>query len=153
MGVRGGFVRPAHPMEIDALVPRLRAGDLAEILASVDMDPLTALQMSADYSFDLRAWVLDGEVAAIGGLCDDSGVIIPWLVGTDATFTTGKWAFARLSRPEMARWNRIAPVLAGHVHAANTAHVRWLGWCGFILAPPIPYGAKGELFHPFERRS
>lgn len=146
-----GHVRPGSPLEIDQLVPRLRAADLAEIRASVPYPPLEALQLSADVSHDLRAWVIDGEVVAIGGLASDGEWSVPWLVGTDATFTSGKWPFARLSRPEMDRWNRLAPRLRGHVHAANTAHVRWLRWCGFILSDAVPYGCAGELFHPFER--
>lgn len=151
-----GHVRPGNPMEADQLAPRLRQADLAEIRATVggEISPLQALQHSADWAWDLRSWIIDGELAAMGGVRElKPGVGLCWLVGSDATFTTGKWPFARLSRGEMDRWNRLWPLLTGQVWAANTAHVRWMTWCGFTLFPPAPFGPAGELFHRFERRA
>jgi hypothetical protein len=56
-------------------------------------------------------------------------------------FGSAKWPFVRSSRPEMDRWNSLWPLLSGHVHAANTAHVRWLQWCGFEVAVTRSHGA------------
>jgi hypothetical protein len=133
---------------------RLRWADRAEIVATTGEDPLGAVLRSANAAHDLRAWVLNGQVEVIGGCRTIApGVALPWMVGTDAMFGSAKWPFARSSRAEMDRWNSLWPLLSGHVHAANTAHVRWLQWCGFEVSDPIPWGASREPFHPFVRRA
>lgn len=98
------------------------------------------------------AWVLNGEVEAISGSAAlGDGTACVWLLGSDALFGSAKWQFVRHSRPEVERLTAKWGQLVGYVHAANTAHVRWLKWCGFELSDPVTRGAKAELFYPFQR--
>lgn len=119
-----------------------------------EVPPHVLLECALSLSGHAVAWEAGGELVALSGACEiQPGVADPWMMGTDAMFGVAKWPFLRASRPEWAAVNKRWPILRGHVHAANTAHVRWLEWCGFTVSPPICFGLSQDLFHPFERRA
>lgn len=140
----------AHAIE---LAPRMRAADIREIEAAIGVAPLQALRMSLTRSTEAWAGTVEGEVACIFGVGPLSllgGEGCPWLLGSDL-MARHAMAFARRNRAMVARWLATYPVLRNHVDARNTQAIRWLGWLGFTVKPPVPYGVSRLPFHPFER--
>lgn len=141
----------AHAVE---LAPRLRAADIREIAAGSGAAPLEALLVSLRRSTEAWAGTVDGAVACIFGVGPLSllgGEGCPWLLGSDLV-ERNAFGFARRNRAVVARWLRTYPVLRNYVDARNGQAIRWLGWLGFTLMPPVPYGVSRLPFHPFELR-
>lgn len=144
---------PATEVHALELAPRLRAADMREIEAAIGIAPLKALRLSLTRSTEAWAGTVDGEVACVFGVGPLSllgGEGCPWLLGSDLV-ERNAIAFARRNRAMVARWLRTYRVLRNHVDARNTQAIRWLGWLGFELKPPVPYGVSRLPFHPFER--
>lgn len=140
----------AHAVE---LAPIMRAADIREIEAVSGAAPLEALRFSLARSTEAWAGTVDGAVACIFGVGPLSllgGEGCPWLLGSDLV-ERNALAFARRNRAMVARWLQTYRVLRNHVDARNTQAIRWLGWLGFVLQPPVPYGVSRLPFHPFER--
>lgn len=145
----GPAIRPGKISDAHALARRVRLADRQEIAASSGASPLKSLLTGVRQSAECRALDVDGVQALFGVVETAPGVGFPWLVGSDAIFGRAKWVFARASKAEIDRFQIRWPVLAGWVHAANAAHVRWLQWCGFRVYPAEPKG--GAMFCRFER--
>lgn len=143
------MIRAARVSDAHDLAKRVRLADRREIAAASGASPLKALLMGVRKSAECRALDVGGPQALFGVVETKPGEGFPWLIGSDAIFGAAKWIFARASRAEVHRFQERWPVLRGWVHADNTAHVRWLEWCGFNLAPSEQRG--GAMFHRFER--
>lgn len=144
---------PATDMHVAELAPRMRAADVREIEAALGVAPLAALAMSLRRSTEAWAGTVDGAVACVFGVGPLSllgGEGCPWLLGSELVERSA-FAFARRNRAMVARWLATYPVLRNHVDARNIKAIRWLGWLGFEVKPPVPYGVSRLPFHPFER--
>ncbi len=134
------------------LAPRLRRADVEEIWAASASGPNAALLRAVD----VGGWAgtVDGEVEAIFGvspatLLGDVGVI--YLLGSDAVERHAR-PFLRASRRYVDAVRQDYAVLTNWVDARNDLSIRWLGWLGFAILSPAPFGPFGLPFHRFEMR-
>ena len=126
---------------------RLRPGDAREI-AALGYTQEEGIGRSVARSLWADAYLADGEVAAIAGLCLPSllGPIASlWLV-TGTPVDRHRKEFLRLTRQRVAEVRKDWPVLVDYVHADYAEALRWLQWLGFTIAEPQPYGRLGVLF-------
>lgn len=149
------LIRPTEPGDTDLLLENMRPADRAECEAYGEPDLRTALRASAARS--LLCWTVffDGELAAILGAAPVSvlgGVGSPWMLGTPV-LERHQRVLVRRTPEYIAQMLRVFPHLINFVHVDNTTSVRWLRRLGFTLHDPVPYGAQGALFHPFEMRA
>lgn len=136
---------------VEALAPRLRKGDLAEIAASSGMDPEYALLLGMGLSDPAYTWLYKGKPLAMFGVAPDParpGVGIPWLLAAKGA-ERHKSYFVRQSRKYMAEMLERYAVLENWVDARNTASIQWLSWVGFALAEVDPFHGVQRL--PFIR--
>jgi hypothetical protein len=126
----------------------LREGDAMEV-AALGLTPVQALQQSLERSLWAEAYLIDGEVAAIVGLCRANllaGPGVPWLLTGPACERHAK-TFLKESRRQLARMRATCLPLINFVHADYRRAVRWLGWLGFTLEPPqLVHGAPFRRF-------
>jgi hypothetical protein len=125
----------------------LRPGDAREI-AALGETPEEGIGRSLARSLWADAYLAEGEVAAIAGLCMPSllGPIASlWLV-TGKPVDRHRKEFLALTRQRVAEVRKDWPVLVDYVHADYAEALRWLHWLGFTIAPPQPYGRLGALF-------
>lgn len=147
------IIRATHAHAVD-LAPRLREADRREVEAASGHPPAVELRRSLKISAEAWAGTVDGEVACmfgVGALSLLGGIGSPWLLGSDLV-TRHAMAFARRNRAMVRKWSAVFPVLRNFVDVRNVVSIRWLGWLGFILLPPVPYGVARLPFHPFEMR-
>lgn len=145
-------IRTASPADIEALAPNLRPDDVAEIRAASGLAPDVALRRS--FALSTHVWAArhdaDGVVAlwGVGPLSLSAGRGCPWLLASPVFDRFGR-QIVGLSRPLLARMQAAYPRLENHVDARNRRAVRWLGWLGFVVEPPAPWGVEGLPFHRF----
>jgi len=142
--------------DIQHVAAHMRAADVAECQACGFTDMAAVLRDEVAISVLCWAVRIDGEpacllgVAPLAGLLGETGV--PWLLGTELV-TRNRRAFIRTSRAYIGRMHTAFEHLLNFVHAENTQAVRWLKHAGFAVHPAVPFGPKGALFHPFEKRA
>jgi hypothetical protein len=140
---------PAQVEHAEYIASRLRKADHRELTSASGLDPLTALLVCVASSTECYAWLCGDEVVGLFGVAPLArGVGCPWAAGTDAILRERDFMFSDV-QPYIERFNQRYPLLENHVHIENTVHIRWLERCGFTICAPEPYGARGELFHPF----
>ena len=148
------WARPATLGDAQALAPRLRSADLAEIAAHTGHSPLQALADGVRESQWSLAVCRGHEVIALCGVGhhpDTPDVGVPWMLAADALIAV-QTSFLRQSRVVIARMQRPYRVLANVVDARNTVHIRWLSWCGFRFIRLHPEFGQGRLpFYEFVR--
>jgi hypothetical protein len=138
---------PATPEHADALAPRMRAADVAEVLASDGHAPAEALRYAIAASTEAWAWLVDGEVGAIWGLGLLSfvgDVWTPWLLTSELVDRFPK-AFVRGCREQLGQlgWHH---VLVNFIDARHARALRWAKALGFELGEAVPYGPAGLPF-------
>lgn len=149
------LIRPTQPGDTDILFDNLRAADLAECKAYGDRDIRESIRASAARSLLCWTAFADGEMGAIMGCAPISlmsGIGSPWMLGTPVLDQHSR-VLVRMTPEYIARMLRVFPHLVNFVHSDNVTSVRWLRRLGFTLHDAVPYGARGELFRPFEMRS
>lgn len=149
------LIRPTQPGDVEELIANLRESDRAECEAYGR--PSIAPGIEASVRRSLLCWTgtADGRVGAIMGVSPVdvlAGVGSPWMLGTPLLNRHSR-VLVRMTPEYIARMLKAFPHLVNFVHAKNTTSVRWLRRLGFTLHNPVPYGALGELFHPFEMRA
>ncbi|UZP67383.1 hypothetical protein N1030_17575 [Desulfovibrio mangrovi] len=140
----------ATQSHVDGLRGRLRRSDCGEVLAATGLAPDAGLERS--FSMSCMAWAVveKAEVIAMFGVGASSlsGTGSPWLLGTDALVRQVR-GFIQHSREYIDLMRQRFPNLVNWVDARNAASVRWLGWCGFTVEEPVPFGPFGLPFHKF----
>ena len=137
---------PATPAHAARLV--LRPGDAAEV-AALGVTPEEALRTSLARAVWAETYLVDGEVAAMVGLCLSSfagGHGVPWLL-TGPACERHKKRFLVESRRQVRRMLGEAAPLINYVHADYARAVRWLEWLGFTLDAPAKI--NGASFRRF----
>ncbi len=115
----------------------LRSSDAAEV-AALGVTPEEALRTSLARAVWAEAYLVEGEVAAIVGLCLSSlvgGHGVPWLL-TGPACERHRKRFLVESRRQVRRMLGEVSPLINYVHADYARAVRWLGWLGFTLDAP-----------------
>ena len=148
-------IRPVTRDALAHLAKHMRPADRQEVWAAGHRTPREALNRAVDLS--RRAWLgyADGVPAAAWGvapasLLGETGV--PWLLGTEA-IERHPVAFLRRCRGMLDDLSRDFLVLRNLVDTRNRSSIRWLGWLGFAIDPPIPHGPDRLPFHPFWRQA
>ena len=143
MGTELSF-EPANELHAICLAPDLRVEDLAEVKACGFHSALHALASSVRASTQCWAAVADGEVACMFGLCPDG---IVWFL-TGKGFRKHVKAFVRAAPQLMAELLERGGTIGNWIDARYSGAVRFARWLGFEVGPAVPYGLRGEPFHP-----
>jgi hypothetical protein len=140
------IVRPSVVEDVYRLAAALRQNDREEVEA-LGVDPRMGIRRSFRDGTLRRTYFVDGEIAAMSGLC---GALLgdigePYLMTTPAAervpitlVRQAKFAVADMMRHKLR--------LEGHAAAQYTGALRLLEVLGFKLYPPAPFGPKGALF-------
>jgi hypothetical protein len=152
---RGYAIVPASVEHLHALASHLRAQDEAEILG-LGVSVKKALWRAYRNSVLCKAALVDGEVAAVWGLClglrpgvnllSDTGV--PWL-HTSYALERMPIAFIKEARREVAAMRAVRPRLENHVLTSYASAIRFIKMMGFTVDPPEFTGVKGILYCRF----
>jgi hypothetical protein len=149
------LIVPTEPGDVADLIANLRPQDLAECWAYGRPDIAPGIESSVKRSMLCWTAYIDGELAAIMGCAPVSvisGIGSPWMLGTPVLDRHSR-VLVRETPEYIAKMLNAFPHLVNFVHSKNTTSVRWLRRLGFTLHEAVPYGAPGELFHPFEMRA
>jgi hypothetical protein len=139
-------VRPSTIADVYDLAAHLRAGDAAEV-AALGMEPREALRRAFRDAVLRRSYFVDGELAAMSGLCGAllSDIGEPYLLTTRAAERVPV-AFVRCARAAVAEMLACRIRLEGHVDASYGRAIRLLEVLGFTLSEPRPFGPMGASF-------
>jgi hypothetical protein len=97
--------------------------------------------MSLRGAQEAYAGTLDGEVIALFGVSDAR----PWLLGSDDVAGI-PMAFLRRSRIVVNTWCERYGRIENRADARNTMSLKWLGWLGFTIEDPEPWGYERRPF-------
>ena len=135
-------IEPATARHVYELAARLRQADIAEILGSGN-SVKRSLWRAYRNSIMCKAAIIDGEVAAMWGLClsmrpglsllSDLGV--PWL-HTSAAVERLPLSFVKVAKAELAALKALRPRLENHVAASYAQAIKFLRLIGFTVETP-----------------
>ncbi|MET4341938.1 hypothetical protein [Bradyrhizobium sp. RT9a] len=142
-------VRHSEIGDVYRLAANLRAGDAAEV-AALGLNPAAALRTAYRDAILRRSYFVDGELAAMSGLC---GALLadigePYLLTTPVAERV-PLAFVRCARAAVAEMLSCRMRLEGRVDASYGRAVRLLEVLGFTLSEPRPCGPNGALFRVY----
>lgn len=143
---------PATAAHAGHVAAHIRAADRAELAAMTTLEPSAAIAVSMRGGFESLAGLVDGEPVCVFGVGSRSaldGTGVPWLIGSDA-LERHAVPFLRRNRAIVARWLGLFDRLENWVHDEHAVSVRWLGWLGFTVHRPAPWGPFGNAFRRFE---
>jgi len=142
-------VRESHVTDIYVLAANLREGDHAEVIA-LGFDPRDAIRRSYRDAILRRTYLVDGEIAAMSGLCGAmlSDIGEPYLM-TTAQAEKIPVSFLRHARSTVAEMLGHRSRLEGYVAASYHKACRLLEVLGFELREPSPLGPHGALFRRY----
>jgi len=142
---------PAADDDILWVADHMRDADLVEIEAAIGIDPYDALKYSVSVSSEAWSAYAGGEPIALFGVGTQSMLSrtgAPWLLGTDKLLDQ-RLSLVRLGKLFVATWRTHYEVMLNFVHAKNVSSIQWLETIGFCVHDPVPWGVRGEMFHPF----
>lgn len=142
-------VRESKIGDVYRLAAALRAGDRAEV-AALGLDPRDAIRRSYRDAILRRSYFVDGDLAAMSGLCGPllSDIGEPYLM-TTAAAERAPVSFLRLARAAVAEMLRHRLRLEGQVDASYHRACRLLEVLGFTVSEPRPIGPNGALFRSY----
>lgn len=142
-------LRTAVATDIDAMLPHIRAADVAE-MAALGKTPEEAMRgglASGDWTM---TGLLDGVPVCMFGVAPISvlnGIGAPWMLATDG-LEAAQVPFLRTCRPVVREMLASYPRLINLVDERNTVARRWLRWLGFQFdLDPLDF--NGQTFLPF----
>jgi len=142
----------AEPGHIPPIAAAMRQADRDEVWAAAAAAPEEALRRSLAQSPLAWTGLVDGMPVCMFGAAASSvlaGHACPWLLATDAV-EGHAIAFLRRNRRHVRLMLQAFGRLSNRVDARNALALRWLGWLGFSVGPPEPFGPLAMPFHPFE---
>lgn len=133
---------------IAALIPRMRQKDCEEALnAGITVE--RAVWRSYRGSVFAKVALVNGEIAAVWGVCGTLGRTgQPWLFTTPVV-ERAKMHFVRIMRQEVKEMLVLYPRLLGLVDDAYAGAIRLLGAVGFKISEPFSYGRYGMPFREY----
>lgn len=134
------------------LIGRIRKADQIECLAASGKDVDEILPICFRDSKRCWVYIQEGVAEAIFGVssCNEKGVGIPWLLGTDV-FTKNKVCW-RVSKEIIAKMFDDFYLLLNYVDKRNKESIKLLKWCGFTIEEPTEYGVAKKPFCLFHMR-
>jgi hypothetical protein len=147
--VRGVTVRASVLADVYALAANLREGDRDEV-ESLGMDVRVGIRNSFRHAVLRKTYLVDGEVAAMSGLCGSmlGDIGEPYLM-TGPAAERVPLAFVKHAKASVAEMIHLKRRLEGHVAANYTKACRLLEVLGFALGEPLPVGPKAALFRKY----
>jgi hypothetical protein len=147
-------VEPATPEHVYTLAANLRPADEAEILGA-GHSIKKSLWRGYRNSILCKSAIIDGEVAAMWGLCLNmrpgvsllSDLGVPWLL-TTAAVERLPLSFVKVAKVELAAMKALRPRLENHVAASYAQAIKFLRLIGFTVEAPAA-GATGALYCRF----
>lgn len=148
-------VVPTTADHIGRLAPLLRPEDIAEVTGSGN-NVKRSLWRGFRHSILCETAIIDGEVAAMWGLCI-SGIVgasplgdlgRPWLL-TSALVEKIPFGVVRESKRAVSRMLTVKPILENQVLSSYTRAVRMLRMVGFTVDEPAPRGPHAILYSRF----
>lgn len=152
---RSLVIRPATAGDADLLAPCLRPQDRDEIYAVTgSSSPLPVLREGIACSDPCLAATDAGglPIALFGVIPGEVSAGKVWLLGAP-DLMQHRFSVGRLSRAWIESLHEQYAMLWNYVDQRNTAHVRWLRWCGFSLTPVAQYGFENRPFYYLEHRT
>lgn len=136
--------------DIEELVARIRPMDRLECeCMGFTVDAM--VRASIDGSIACQAMLIDGQLAAIGGVGAPPGGFIDrhdapgWLLTTD-TVALYPVAFHRAVRQWLLMASALVDSVWALVHADYSVSIKWLERLGFSLGPVLPCGPNRARF-------
>lgn len=142
-------IRQMQAEDIPAIAETARRADVEEMLACAGCSIGEALSYGLQHS--MRAWMIESDgapLAAVGDSLASIGVGVPWMV-TTTNISKNPRGFLRASRAILSDMLQRHAELRNYVDARNTDAIRWLGWLGFKMGEPVPYGVRRLPFRQF----
>lgn len=142
-------LRDAQEGDIEAMLPTMRAADVAE-MAALGKTVEEALRDSLRVSDWTMTGLVDGAPVCMFGVAGVSvlgGIGAPWMLATDG-LEAAQVPFLRACRPVVQAMRASYPRLINVVDERNTVARRWLRWLGFRFDLP-PMDFNGQAFLPF----
>lgn len=142
-------VRHSIVSDVYDLANHLRVGDQAEVEA-LGVTPQHAIRRSYRHAILRRTYLVDGQIAAMSGLCGAllSDIGEPYLMTTPLA-ATAPVTFVKLARQAVAEMLAQRSRLEGYVDANYTAACRLIEVLGFTLSEPAPLGPQNALFRRY----
>lgn len=137
---------------VEELAVTMREEDVAEIWASGHLTPIESLTKSLEMSTLAKAIVADGKVLAVFGVVPMgimTGVCVVWFLSSKHVNSYKKSfiKFCKDNRKNLCGVKAYHDILFNYVDARYKASVKWLGWLGFSVSEPEPFGVEGLPFH------
>lgn len=142
-------VRPSVIADVFALAANLRDADRAEV-AGLGIDPRFGLRASFRDGMLRKTYIVDGEIAAMSGLCGSllGDIGQPYLMTTPAVERVPV-TFLKLAKQGLAEMLQHKMRLEGYVAANYAGACRLLEVLGFMLGKPEPIGPNKAGFRKF----
>lgn len=144
----------AHVGHIEELIPQLRPGDRAEVIAAdgdLERGCLNALHLSNPITAGAMR-DSEGELIAVYGAAPISllagSQAAPWMLGTPRMRTNAMAVFHDMKRYVVFLSEHYTR-LFNYVDVRNVESAGWLSRLGFVMGEPEPHGPLGLPFLPF----
>jgi hypothetical protein len=145
----GGEMLPVTDRLIGEVLANVRTEDKREFEAIQQWPVERELRHAIEQSEHARVFACDGVAVAIFGCIRyDDRIGVPWLISTHQVPSCRR-AFLKHCLLEVAQMRKRYAALINYTDARYTLALRWMVWMGFDQQEAVPYGACGELFHPF----
>jgi hypothetical protein len=147
-------IRRPRQGDIEAIVPFVRQADIDELWAAGRHSPETALREGLEVSDIAWTGEVDGLPVCMFGVSAASilgSIGVPWMIGTDL-LERNAVTFLRHSRGALMMMEARYEFLINFVDDRNQAAKRWLGWLGFTLEEPEPFGPYRVPFRKFWKK-
>ena len=145
------ITRKCKTKDIRALRGKLREEDCRELFRVTGYDPYFSLVMSFRRSDKTWVGMIDGEIACVWGVNQDSVLgrrARIWLLST-SVMDKAPIRVARFTKRWIKQLLEEYDILYNYVDDEYTKCKKWLSWLGFTLEDPEPYGATQSPFCHF----
>lgn len=146
------LILPSLPSDISYIASDMMNEDAAEVKASGNYTPTSALTIAFMGSRDTKTVVVGALPSAMFGIGGSilSSRGIPWLLTTNRLHEyVSNRVFMKFSEQWVEQAKRRYSMLENYVDARHKRAIRWLRWMGFELEPSAAFGYYGLPFHHF----
>ena len=150
MGAVALRFEPAITRHARLIASAMRPGDIEEIRAGWDKEPLEAMRIALTESYYARTMFMGLQPLCMYGLAPLTvltGCARIWIFVSTAV-DAHPFAFARASRVALREVMAVAPIVTNLVDVQDEPVMKWLEWLGGrFVSPPMERG--GRLFAQF----
>jgi quercetin dioxygenase-like cupin family protein len=145
----------AEICHIALIVKDMRQADVDEF-ACLGMTPETAMTLSLKDATEAWTGLIDGVPVCMFGVSPSHLLTplrgYPWMMGTHHLEQHAP-LFLRRCKKQVARMQKLYPVLENWIAKSNTIAVMWLEWLGFELLESRPFGPSNAIFIKFRKEA